>query len=238
MLTRKLLRRPASRQITRALTTSLPRQRTPSLADIEPDKQDGFNERQKEFRARAAEAQKQREASGFSSSPSSSTTSSSSPSSATAQDGESSTASSLLKGVAQGLGSLSTASLSSTGHKADAENKEPSRRAGPLTNLIYGTKEGREMDAQIEASFSQVLARGKYVHSIVFHEVKPDRVDEYVDLVGQWYPKMANMPENKVHLVGSWRTEVGDCDTFGDFPSSSVGQTVQLLNSDLTIGSS
>ena len=72
-----------------------------------------------------------------------------------------------------------------------------------------------EMEMEIEASFSQVLARGKYVHSIVFHEVKPDKVDEYVKLVGEWYPRMAKMEENKVHLVGSWRTEVGDCDTFG-----------------------
>lgn len=71
------------------------------------------------------------------------------------------------------------------------------------------------MEAQMEASFSQVLARGKYVHSIVFHEVKPDKVDEYIQLTGEFYPKMANTPENKVHLVGSWRTEVGDCDTFG-----------------------
>jgi len=71
------------------------------------------------------------------------------------------------------------------------------------------------MDKEIELSFSQVLARGKYVHSIVFHDVKPDKVDEYVELVGGWYPKVAGVPENKVHLVGSWRTEVGDCDTFG-----------------------
>jgi hypothetical protein len=74
------------------------------------------------------------------------------------------------------------------------------------------------MDQEMNNSFSQVLARGKYVHSIVFHEVKPDKVDEYVDLVGGWYPRMAGMPENKVHLVGSWRTEVGDCDTFGILP--------------------
>lgn len=71
------------------------------------------------------------------------------------------------------------------------------------------------MDKEIEKSFSQVLARGKYVHSIVFHSVKPDKVDEYVDLVGGWYPRMANIQENHVNLVGSWRTEVGDCDTFG-----------------------
>ena len=74
------------------------------------------------------------------------------------------------------------------------------------------------MDREIEKSFSQVLARGKYVHSIVFHSVKPKKVDEYVELVGKWYPKMAGLPENHVHLVGSWRTEVGDCDTFGTSP--------------------
>lgn len=89
-----------------------------------------------------------------------------------------------------------------------------SSKRGPLSSLIYGTKEGQQLDKDIERSFSQVLARGKYVHSIVFHEVKPDRVDEYVDLVGKWYPRMAAMEENKVHLVGSWRTQVGDNDTF------------------------
>jgi len=100
--------------------------------------------------------------------------------------------------------------------KAEAKpvEEEPLRKGGKLSSLIYGTKEGREMDREIEHSFSQVLARGKYVHSIVFHEVKPDKVDEYVELVGSWYPRMAALPENNVHLVGSWRTEVGDCDTF------------------------
>lgn len=78
------------------------------------------------------------------------------------------------------------------------------------------------MDEEIERSFSQVLARGKYVHSIVQHQVKPDKVDEYVELVGSWYPKVAGTPENKVHLVGSWRTEVGDCDTFSTLDADLV----------------
>ncbi|GAB7353547.1 hypothetical protein MBLNU459_g3982t1 [Dothideomycetes sp. NU459] len=101
-------------------------------------------------------------------------------------------------------------------HKNRTADEEQAKKAGGsrFSNLIYGTHEGREMDKEIERSFSQVLARGKYVHSIVFHDVKPDKVNEYVELVGTWYPRMANMPENKVHLVGSWRTEVGDCDTF------------------------
>ncbi|KAJ5040237.1 uncharacterized protein L3040_005898 [Drepanopeziza brunnea f. sp. 'multigermtubi'] len=98
--------------------------------------------------------------------------------------------------------------------ESSGAKEDDAAKRGPLGTLIYGTKEGREMDREIEHSFSQVLSRGKYVHSIVFHEVKPDKVDEYVKLVGEWYPKMAGMEENKVHLVGSWRTEVGDCDTF------------------------
>ncbi|KAF2820007.1 NIPSNAP-domain-containing protein [Ophiobolus disseminans] len=94
------------------------------------------------------------------------------------------------------------------------EHEGGKKKGGALSSLIYGTPEGRELDKDIERSFSQVLARGKYVHSIVFHEVKPDKVDEYTELVGKWYTKMAAIPENKVHLVGSWRTEVGDCNTF------------------------
>ena len=113
---------------------------------------------------------------------------------------------------AEGLGSLSLSA-----GEAQRKQETGGKKKGALSSLIYGTDEGREMDREIERSFSQVLARGKYVHSIVFHEVKPDKVDEYVELVGSWYPRMANMPENKVNLVGSWRTEVGDCDTFGTF---------------------
>lgn len=170
------------------------------MSDINPesDSVEEFNRRQRQFREQLAEAQKQREASAYARSPLSP---SDTPSSST------------IPGMAQGLGSLNTA----VGRAAEIAEKEPQRKAGPLTNLIYGTKEGREMDAQIEASFSAVLARGKYVHSIVFHEVKPGKVDEYVQLVGNWYPKMAALPENKVHLVGSWRTEVGDCETFGEY---------------------
>lgn len=164
------------------------------MGDIDPEdgSVEAFNRKQKAFREQLVAAQKERDASGFLSP------------SPDADD------------APKGLGSLSTASTSE--RAAEIAEKEPPRKAGPLTNLIYGTKEGRELDAQLEASFSQVIARGKYVHSIVFHDVKPDKVDEYVELVGNWYPRMASLPENKVHLVGSWRTEVGDVDTFGAYP--------------------
>lgn len=116
---------------------------------------------------------------------------------------------------------LQSLTSSDTGEARAQDQDGDKKKGGALKSLIYGTPEGRELDKDIERSFSQVLARGKYVHSIVFHEVKPDKVDEYTELVGNWYPKVASMPENKVHLVGSWRTEVGDCDTFGKSSSSS-----------------
>ncbi|CRL20608.1 NIPSNAP [Penicillium camemberti] len=106
------------------------------------------------------------------------------------------------------------ASASSSSPSRDDQQQEAAAKRGPLSSLIYGTKEGQHFDKDMERSFSQVLARGKYVHSIVMHDVKPDKVDEYVDLVGQWYPRMAGTEENRVNLVGSWRTQVGDNDTF------------------------
>jgi hypothetical protein len=183
--------------------------RTPALADITPEGVKSFDAKQKEFRERIAEQSKTKATSQ--SKTYSNSSSSSSPSSSSPTAPHASTARSLSSN------SQSTQALGSHKGSSSAETtpEEENSRKGKLSSLIYGTKEGREMDREIEHSFSQVLARGKYVHSIVFHEVKPDKVDEYVELVGNWYPRMAGMPENKVHLVGSWRTEVGDCDTFG-----------------------
>jgi len=162
------------------------------MGDIVPDQSsiDSFHNKQKQFREHLTKAQKERGARAF--------------------DAHKSP-----NDLAQESPESSSKSTAGAAAAATEQTSEPDRKSGPLSNLIYGTKEGREMDAQLQASFSQVLARGKYVHSIVFHEVKPDKVDEYVKLVGDFYPRIANAPENKVHLVGSWRTEVGDCDTFG-----------------------
>lgn len=67
----------------------------------------------------------------------------------------------------------------------------------------------------MEQSYGKVLARGKYVHEIVLHKVKPDRVGEYVELIGEEYPRIAEEKENNVHLVGSWKVEIGETDSFG-----------------------
>ncbi len=213
MFARRLVKSSPS-PFLRTFTSTTPLCRSPALADINSEGAASFDAKQKQFREKVAELSKRKESSQLSSeqspsyripvpdafphhSPNGGASSSSSPtstSSSTNTEGPGSQA-----GVVTGT----------------VQDESETAKKGKLSSLIYGTKEGREMDREIEHSFSQVLARGKYVHSIVFHQVKPDKVDEYVELVGSWYPRMAGMEENKVHLVGSWRTEVGDCDTFG-----------------------
>ncbi|WPH01762.1 protein nipsnap like 1 [Acrodontium crateriforme] len=212
MFSRRLIPRVSSASststfISRPFTISHCFQRSPALSDVQPGRAEVFEQKQKEFRENLAEAQRQKKEreSQSAQSQSASSAKSSSPSSSSSDSV-----------IAQYLDQAGLGSLSGPAGEAQRQKDDPAKRRSSkgISSFIYGTEEGREMDREIERSFSQVLARGKYVHSIVFHEVKPDKVDEYVELVGKWYPRMANMPENKVHLVGSWRTEVGDCDTF------------------------
>ncbi|KAL8815601.1 MAG: hypothetical protein Q9223_005271 [Gallowayella weberi] len=231
MLTRRILCRFPPSTTVRALSTTSSYQRVPSLADIKPHGASAFDARQKEFRKGIKEAQQAKEkkdsqsnAALFSASAGRAGGSGALTAQEASNAGSYSSASSgspplpsyeqqVGNGhVVEPLGSLST-------HDPEAEREasreqESSKRKGALESLIYGTREGQQMDQEIEKSFSQVLARGKYMHSIVFHAVKPDKVKEYVELVGGWYPKVAKTEDHHVNLVGSWRTEVGDCDTF------------------------
>ena len=219
MLTRRLFTSSSTPSILfRTLTTSTPHQRSPAIGDITPNGAANFDARQKAFREEVREAQKAQEKQDSQSSVTAPTAPTApynaipgvAPSTLPASDAASASSHGHVA-----LGSLSTHDAGA--NRESAQKQESSKRKGALSSLIYGTHEGQQMDREIEKSFSQVLARGKYVHSIVMHSVKPDKVDEYVDLVGDWYPKVASTPEHHVHLVGSWRTEVGDCDTFGMF---------------------
>lgn len=165
--------------------------KSPALADVTPDNAHVFDQRTQEFRAEVAERIRREREEKESQSASAAKALAEAKQSSSSPNTASSSSSS-----AAGLGSLSNAAPSALAGENDPKQKKVG--SGPLSKLIYGTEEGRKMDQDIERSFSQVLARGKYVHSIVFHEVKPSKVDEYVELVGNWYPRMANMPENKV----------------------------------------
>lgn len=220
--------RPATASLVRPFSSSVAAYRAPSIRDLTSDSAEEFNRRQKEFRENLEEARKRKElqesqsVAASASAPSSSSSSISRESVPTAPHVSNASTYDRVRPAFDAAETLDHAALGSLAmhrYLGEEEAAESGSKRGPLSSLIYGTKEGQHFDKDIERSFSQVLARGKYVHSIVFHEVKPDKVDEYVELVGQWYPRMAGTEENRVNLVGSWRTQVGDNDTFGNLLS-------------------
>lgn len=205
----------------RPFSSSAVAYRAPSIRDVTASSAEEFSRRQKEFRENLEEARKRKEQQESQSV----NASLNSPAREFAPTAPHVSNASIYDRVrppfdaAEALDNKALGSLAMRRYIGEDQQQDPSKR-GPLSSLIYGTKEGQHFDKDIERSFSQVLARGKYVHSIVFHDVKPDKVDEYVDLVGEWYPRMAGTEENRVNLVGSWRTQVGDNETFGNIPIS------------------
>ena len=208
----------------RPLTTSLSLRdapRAPGIGDISGEAAASFNAKQKEFRENLAAAKAAKDKADSQSLATPELPPSDPPAPPPRANGEPSPKSVIVDAAAHlgplALGSLSTHRSVGEERQAEIDADSATRKPGIFSNLINGTPEGRALDRDIERSFSQLLARGKYVHSIVFHQVKPKKVDEYVQLVGDWYPKMAAIPDNKVNLVGSWRAEVGDCDMFGRY---------------------
>lgn len=94
------------------------------------------------------------------------------------------------------------------------QDGERSVAPGLIKSFLYGSPKIKEEQQAMEQSFSKVLMRGKYVHEIQIHKVYPHKAADYLDLVSEIYPRLAKKDENDVHLVGSWRTVVGDMDTY------------------------
>jgi len=59
----------------------------------------------------------------------------------------------------------------------------PSDKPSLVKSFLYGSEKGQELQREMEQSYSKVLARGKYVHKMNQHHVKPDKIDEYIELM-------------------------------------------------------
>jgi len=59
----------------------------------------------------------------------------------------------------------------------------PGDKPSLVKSFLYGSEKGQELQREMEQSYSKVLARGKYVHKMNQHHVKPDKIDEYIELM-------------------------------------------------------
>jgi hypothetical protein len=82
----------------------------------------------------------------------------------------------------------------------------PDDRPSLVKSFLYGSEKGQELQREMEQSYSKVLARGKYVHKINTHHVKPNKIHEYValmyvaeylDLVPMFFLKSPTTPRIK-----------------------------------------
>ncbi|KAJ2613018.1 hypothetical protein EV177_002715 [Coemansia sp. RSA 1804] len=99
----------------------------------------------------------------------------------------------------------------SSASSADEPKKTlPQKASHIVRSILHGSEQVRQ---ETKDTLSKVLARGKYVHELAVHDVKPGRMDEYKSVVAELYPRIVRNLSPKVKLVGSWETDIGDLDT-------------------------
>ncbi|KAG0039360.1 hypothetical protein BGZ82_008582 [Podila clonocystis] len=95
----------------------------------------------------------------------------------------------------------------------DTETKPLGKVSGIVNSILHGSGSLPKMQSQ--ESWGVSLARGKYVHELQNHRIKPERYDDYVQLVSEAFPRIVKESNNKIRLTGSWTTEIGGLDSAG-----------------------
>lgn len=85
------------------------------------------------------------------------------------------------------LGLLRPSATSLSQHQLRCSSTTPAKKDGLWHRILHGNRESQEEIAHAvetrEVNFSQKIARGKYIHDIMTHDVKPECVDEYLALL-------------------------------------------------------
>ncbi|KAI9105309.1 hypothetical protein DFS34DRAFT_655376 [Phlyctochytrium arcticum] len=80
-----------------------------------------------------------------------------------------------------------------------------------MSSILHGSGEEKDLFDD-SGTYSKKLARGKHVHELQIHNVKPEAMQDYIALLDENYPRLAQMPEFKIRLFGSWTSEFGELD--------------------------
>ncbi|KAF9985497.1 hypothetical protein BGZ75_002944 [Mortierella antarctica] len=100
----------------------------------------------------------------------------------------------------------------------DGATKPLGKVSGIVNSILHGS--GSLPKVLSQESWGVSLARGKYVHELQKHRIRPERFDDYVKLVSEAFPRMVKESNNRLRLTGSWLTEIGQLDTAGKCNSS------------------
>ncbi|KAI0294935.1 NIPSNAP-domain-containing protein [Russula brevipes] len=88
------------------------------------------------------------------------------------------------------------------------------RRAISVQSILHGSKQAKEAGDLEGQHHSRIIARGKYLHGIEIHRVKPDSVKEYKKAAERYYTGLRDDSELRIKLSGNFEAIVGEQDTF------------------------
>ncbi|KAJ2611254.1 hypothetical protein H4S08_003243 [Coemansia sp. RSA 1365] len=106
--------------------------------------------------------------------------------------------------------SASSDPVSSASPSEETKKTLPQKASHIVRSILHGSEQVRQ---ETKDTLSKVLARGKYVHELATHQVRPGCMDEYKAIVSELYPHVVRTHSPGVKLVGSWETDIGDLDT-------------------------
>ncbi|KZO96386.1 NIPSNAP-domain-containing protein [Calocera viscosa TUFC12733] len=87
-------------------------------------------------------------------------------------------------------------------------------RSLTLDSILHGSPEAKREGEVAVQQHSRLVGRGKYVHELLTHRVKPEAVDEYRKQIETYLTGIIANAEFHVKLSGSWEKIVGEQDTF------------------------
>jgi hypothetical protein len=84
-----------------------------------------------------------------------------------------------------------------------------------VNSILHGSKDDSWEAQNLNETYSKLLSRGKSIHELVFHNVKPESMDDYSSLIKDVYTELSNDSQVPCKLFGSWKTEIGELDQAG-----------------------
>lgn len=97
-------------------------------------------------------------------------------------------------------------------HKSAAYSfKNYSTKPGIINTILHGTGENDLGNG----THSLRLGKSKLLFEIQFHHIKPSSMPSYVSLINRRFPTLFG-PSQHSKLFGSWSTQVGRRDQFGN----------------------
>ncbi|MCO5565583.1 hypothetical protein L7F22_019257 [Adiantum nelumboides] len=93
------------------------------------------------------------------------------------------------------------------------EEGKSKQSQGLFSSLLHGSETAKQ-DGLTAQSHSTTVGRGKYIHEIQRHVVRPDKVDEYKSILSQHYPRLSSDDSVNGRLIGSFEVQIGEMETF------------------------